>query len=118
MGAIDCCRRDQCRANAHWWRGCAKGLGAYGELGHDGLELGWGEDACIAEVLQFGADGAEGAVDLRGVRHPELVSLRIVAVRFLGFCSWRFEVTKPRSYRRSACGEVTSKDREWPAWGT
>lgn len=40
-----------------------------GELGHDGLELGWGEDAGVAQELEFGADGAEGSVDLCWVGH-------------------------------------------------
>ena len=44
----------------------------YGELGHDGLQLGRGEDACVAQVFEFGADGAEGAVDLCCVGHLEI----------------------------------------------
>lgn len=31
-------------------------------MGHDGLELGGVQDAGVAQVFEFGADGGEGAV--------------------------------------------------------
>ena len=42
---------------------------AYGKLSLDGLQLGWVQDAGVAEVFEFCADGVEGAVYLGGVGH-------------------------------------------------
>ena len=35
---------------------------AYGQLGHDGLELRWVQEARVAQEFELGADGVEGAV--------------------------------------------------------
>ena len=47
--------------------GMGRGIGGigdetYGELAHDGLELGWVEEPGVTEEFELGADGAEGAV--------------------------------------------------------
>jgi hypothetical protein len=51
--------------------------GTHRELGHDRFELGWGEDACVAEVFEFGADNTEETVDLGCVWHFEFLGLII-----------------------------------------
>ena len=43
-------------------RGVQRRLNAYGQLGHDGLELRWVQEARVAQEFELGADGVEGAV--------------------------------------------------------
>ena len=50
-------------------------VGSYGKLGGDGVELGRGQDAGVAQVFEFCADGVEGAVDSGFVGH----SMRVFA---------------------------------------
>lgn len=73
----------------------------YRELGYDGLELRRGQNAGIAEILEFCADGAQGAVYLSGIGHCEVYRIEaMVAFQLV------YEICDQRRKLACFCREV------------